>query len=75
MKDLIIVAQHEQPLYDYLSQHLTARPEVVVILDRRQAERRQRREPPAAEQRQHHRRLHSVNADLTSLGVAFVLVR
>ncbi len=75
MKDLIIVAQHEQPLYDYLSQDFRARPDVVVILDRRKAERRQRREPPAAEQRQHHRRLRSVDADLASLGVAFVLVR
>ena len=75
MKDLIIVAQHEQPLYDYLSQHFTARPDVVVIVDRRQAERRQRRESSATERREHHRRLRSVNADLTSLGVAFVLVR
>lgn len=74
MKDLIIVAQHEQPLYGYLSRHFTARPDVVVILDRRQAERRQRREASAAERRQHDRRLRSVNTDLTSLGVAFVLV-
>jgi hypothetical protein len=75
VRDLIIVAQHEQPLYGYLSQHFTARPDVVVTLDRRQAERRHRREPPAAERRRHDRRLRSVNADLTSLGVAFVLVR
>lgn len=42
MKDLIIVAQHEQPLRDYLSQHFRVRPDVVVILDRWKAERRRR---------------------------------
>ena len=75
MKDLIIVADHDQPLYDYLSQHFAARPDVMVILDRRHADRRQHREPPAAERRTQSRRLRSVNADLTSLGVALVLVR
>ena len=74
MRDLWIIPRDDAGLYEYFTTHFAGRQDVEVILDRRQGQRRQRAGSSPTERRRAERRRHSVEADLTALGVAIVTV-